>query len=1298
MANDNKTDDSVIETVSREATPTRNAWLIRLGDEAHNRHFSVTIGRDYAFFQGVEEGDGVLIANGDSLAVVSFARIYRIRAKLNETTFFFDGVLPVSGGKVLTDLGVTAPESRAAMSRMEWPIFEAALKKACGIAFGALPVLEGDSVKEQAYVRELLQLAVIDDLLGPADGPVEEIVGMSVRDRYLVGKLAPMDTAPDAVEMGTFCESGRPDSEEQDEEVDTSTNQSLVPSSMGFTFCVDGELENVQLFANWGRYERTQSEQVNEETGKSPRCWKRIPSGGSVVVSLKKRIIEPIQIDADCPSVVVQGSVSASLENGDRLVTLFLVNTQTKPEQNQDQAWIFQPELIVRDMEGRAVFRRRPILRANEFDEEREALEMIYRDRVEFAVGHGISVHATVSEEDRERATEVRTAVLPEYEIQVTETPGLEPEDRPAMRRMIEDGLLDMERLAELATPEKRDELIAGLKVLTDDYAEWITENWKAIGSEVVGYDLPATKAMERCNLILERLREGIDVLAADDRALTAFRFANRAMALQRIHSIYALARRRGDKVTLDALNVRKNRSWRPFQLAFMLLSVPALADPTHRDRTHPLEAFADLLWFPTGGGKTEAYLGVAAFTMGVRRLQGNLGGLDGGRGLAVIMRYTLRLLTLQQFQRATALICAMEVLRRAEPGVWGDTPFTIGLWVGQRVTPNTTDESHAAIEKERDGKYGTGSTPAQLTSCPWCGSEIVPGREIRVDRDLGRTFVYCGDKYGRCEFSLAKSKNLGLPVLVVDDEIYRYPPSMLIATVDKFAMMAWRGQVRTLFGKANRECPRHGLLWPEADCNGNHTKKGSLDAVKVKEILPLRPPDLIIQDEFHLISGPLGTMVGLYETAVDELSTWSVDGKAIRPKIVASTATVRKAEEQVNNVFLRRVSVFPPHGLNVEDNFFSVQRSVENKPGRLYMGICSPGSSRPAVLIRVYVALLTAAQSLFQHFGVAADPYMTVVGYFNSLRELGGMRRLAEDDVQTRAYRVQMSDVKRPGLSQRSVRIVDELTSRVANKEIPKKLDQLEVKFKPTWEKGETRAIDIVLATNMLSVGVDVNRIGLMVVNGQPKSTAEYIQATSRVGRSFPGLVCTVLTWSRPRDLSHYETFEHYHATFYKHVEAQSVTPFAARALDRGLTGAMVSLLRLENDSMNPNPGAQSLDSSGKEEARRARKVLSDRAWKVKDKAARTIVETMTADRIDRWVKEAVKAGRRLGYETARGQGDLAALLKKPGALAWDEFTVPMSMREVEPGVQLIMDDSKHSIEPPSWKPKIEKANGGDA
>jgi ATP-dependent helicase YprA (DUF1998 family) len=284
--------------------------------------------------------------------------------------------------------------------------------------------------------------------------------------------------------------------------------------------------------------------------------------------------------------------------------------------------------------------------------------------------------------------------------------------------------------------------------------------------------------------------------------------------------------------------------------------------------------------------------------------------------------------------------------------------------------------------------------------------------------------------------------------------------------------------------------------------------------------------------------------MVGLYETAIDEMSCWKLDDKVIRPKVIASTATVRKAEEQVKGVFLRKVAVFPPHGLDIEDNFFSVQRPVSEKPGRIYLGICSPGSSRPAVLIRVYVALLTASQALFERFGAGADPYMTLVGYFNSLRELGGMRRLAEDDVQTRAFRVAMSRVIRPGLKQRAIRIIEELTSRVSSKQIPQKLDQLELQFKPTWAPGEDRAIDVVLATNMLSVGVDINRLGLMAVNGQPKSTAEYIQATSRVGRAFPGLVCSILTWSRPRDLSHYETFEHYHSTFYKHVEAQSVTP----------------------------------------------------------------------------------------------------------------------------------------------------------
>ena len=718
------------------------------------------------------------------------------------------------------------------------------------------------------------------------------------------------------------------------------------------------------------------------------------------------------------------------------------------------------------------------------------------------------------------------------------------------------------------------------------------------------------------------------------------------------------------------------------------------------------MEAFAGLLWFPTGGGKTEAYLGVAAFAMAMRRLNSDLAGLDASRGLAVIMRYTLRLLTLQQFQRATTLLCAMEVIRRSDDNTWGKEPFTLGLWVCNRVTPGNTEAAHKAVEAIRNNDRNKASiaSPAQLTSCPWCGLEILGGRDIEVDRISGRTLIHCGDKFSSCDFSKAKSSSQphrGLPVKVVDEEIYHRPPTMMIATVDKFAMMAWRPEVRNLFGRVEQECGRHGLLWPNHECGTGHRARGSYPSASVKTVRAIRPPDLIIQDEFHLISGPLGTIVGLYETAVDELSSWALGDKKVRPKVVASTATVRRADDQVRNVFMRRILVFPPSGLDVEDNFFSVQRSIEEKPGRRYMGICAPGSSRPAVLIRAYTAFLTAAQALFNRFGPVADPYMTLVGYFNSLRELGGMRRLAEDDVQTRSFRVGKSLVDWPGLAQRWVDEISELTSRVSSQDIPRYLDQLEVPFEGTFDpvqgkwlndrkSGEARPIDAVLATNMLSVGVDVNRLGVMVVNSQPKGTAEYIQATSRVGRTPPGLVATVLTWARPRDLSHYETFEHYHATFYQHVEAQSVTPFSPRALDRGLTGAMLSIMRNTYDPFAANDGAGSMNSPSRKEIVETIGAVTARTLEVtEDSAKKSLAEAKMKSRADDWANEAGVGGRTLVYQK-HGAGPTAyPLLSTPGIRPWTDWTVPMSMREVEPGVRLVMDDDRSTSDPP-WRARV--------
>ncbi len=1297
------------------------------------------------------DGDrvGSAVAPGHWVVVVDAAgalkrvgRILRIRNDLDSTALYFDKLHTAKKAGSLAEVGLTIPLGLLTRLRSE---DLASLLARDGVS----SVADVPLVQDAAYVRELLELATRDDLLGPANGPEELVIDMSVRDRYLVGKLAPRkpadattgaevepagaadeenDSAQESVapvhEPGAEFNraSGRVEPEDDAvDEIDTTNNQSLVPSSLGLTFCVGANVKTLDIVARWGSYARVPKEEheytrprKNRGTGEveetKVKVWRRTPRGGRVTLTLKEGLIQPLVPDEEQDKVRIQGTVRTNAK-GERLVTLFLVNGQLEPETNRDSAWLFQPELSVKgsaDAAGTPVFLRRPSNEVVVDDNERDHLGLIYRRRVEFAVGHGVAVHAETPADDPTRAVEVRTEVIPRYEVPVTETPGLDPDDRPAMRNMVERGWLDMLSLADL----DKAKLEEALRTLVADYASWIDEQRARVGKEISGYDAPANEALDRCKTTLERLRLGLKVLLADAKALEAFRFANRTMARQRVRGIYALKRRRGEELTFESVDVRKNRSWRPFQLAFLLLTIPSLADPKHPDRTSPAEAFADLLWFPTGGGKTEAYLGVAAFAMGIRRLQGVVENLDGGRGLTVIMRYTLRLLTLQQFQRAATLLCAMEIIRADDAAKWGAEPFTLGLWVGNKVTPGTTEQSHQAIEaiRDKDRNRAAIASPAQLTSCPWCGSEIQPGRDIEVDKIAGRTSIYCGDKLARCEFSKAKSStngHPGLPVKLVDEEIYHRPPTMMIATVDKFAMMAWRPEVRTLFGNVREECERHGLLWPGHDCGGGHRARKPHAAAKVKPVRSVRPPDLIIQDEFHLISGPLGTMVGLYETAVDDLCSWKIGKAKVRPKVVASTATVRRAGDQVRNVFMRRLAIFPPKALDVEDDFFSVQRSVDSRPGRRYIGICSPGSSRPAVLIRTYTAFLTAAQGLFDAFGPIADPYMTLVGYFNSLRELGGMKRLAEDDVQTRSFRVKMSLVERPGLEQRRVGTIAELTSRVSNTDIPKYLDQLEIPFDGTLDPSTgkfarpsvappsgsgsqrlaPRPIDVVLATNMLSVGVDVNRLGVMVVNGQPKGTAEYIQATSRVGRAFPGLVAAVLTWARPRDLSHYETFEHYHATFYQHVEAQSVTPFSPRAMDRGLTGAMLAMMRNRFEPFAPNPGAGALNSPSRPEMVSTVDSVTERTWEVtEDAAKRALATAEMKSRADQWAKEAAVPGRLLVYQKYGAGPTAYALLEAPGIRPWSTWTVPMSMREVEPGVNLVMEDDR-SNQDPVWR-----------
>ncbi|WBB46454.1 DISARM system helicase DrmA [Verrucosispora sp. WMMA2044] len=1156
------------------------------------------------------------------------------------------------------------------------------------------------AVPDERTIRDELQRLVVADLRGPLSGPAEEFpTRESPLDRYILGRLAPNGVSVDPATQDGFADATALDAADGGTEPAAPSVPSLAPSALGFTASVPLSIPELWVTAAWGSYDTAASER--EEHAGRP-VWRRHQRGGLVVVPLREGLIEPRSVDAAQPNVVVRGRVRCLRRVW--LVSLFLENRERSDSSRQPKRWIFQVELAATGpQESEPVFVPRPeqVTGGDDADQaERHRLAMAYRFHPEFAVGHGTAVHAEPSPSDPQRAHRVRTTTVPIHELPFTDVPSSDQDDDLPELADVE---LDMRRLAELADGPAS-ALTAALQPLVAGYRAWIDRNEASAGDparRLDGYHRQVREALRDAWEATDRIAAGIELLtAADPAARQAFGFANRAMYLQRVHSVVAARRREHPNLPLaqavaDA-DRPENHRWRPFQLAFVLINLPALADPRHPERGDDVErALADLLWFPTGGGKTEAYLGLTAFTIAIRRRQLDLAGMTGGAGLAVLMRYTLRLLTIQQFERAATLICAAESLRRADPHTWGSTPIRIGLWVGGRVTPNRTQDAKDWLDERRRGRSTRGiGSPHQLTSCPWCGTRIEPGRDIKVDREHWRTLVRCFDV--ECPFSEVGSfplagDEIGLPVILVDEELYRHPPALVIATVDKFAQLPWKGETATLFGRVGKHCDQHGFLTEDLEST-DWERKRHRPGNRVVPCARLRPPDLIIQDELHLISGPLGSLVGLYETAVDRLASWEpVPGHWSRPKVIASTATVRRAQQQIGALFNRRTRVFPPSGLDAADSFFARQRETEKHPGRRYVGICAHGNRLRSTLIRVYVSVLGAAQKLHETYGRnrVTDPYMTLVGYFNSLRDLGGMRRLVEDDVSSRLIR---ADER--GLARRYDPYLEELTSRMPSDAIRPLLDRLAVRFDSTRAKGAPRPVDVLLATSMIAVGVDIARLGVMVVANQPKSTAEYIQATSRVGRQAPGLVFTVYNWARPRDLSHYERFDHFHATVYRQVEALSVTPFAERAIDRGLTGVLVALVRDLESTYNGNLRAREFDRHS-QLADHVVRFLKRRSEVAADNTVRQRVEDELEARLDLWARERARPARRLAYDKPYHSDDVAGLLHRPEEGRWAQTTCPTSLRDVEPGIQLQLQLGAVVDDPPPFVPPV---GGGTA
>jgi hypothetical protein len=1049
-------------------------------------------------------------------------------------------------------------------------------------------------------------------------------------------------------------------------------SQALSPSSIGLSVLLAADQRELTAHAEWGDYLREQHDAAEEDDDpsdaaapaddssdedgpadnhdndddankakKRPReRWRRVPSG-TRTCRLTLRPGAGLQTDDVGDGIRIE-HVSRTLPGVPYLaVSVFLVNRRESRAQGRPRAdlWIFQPSLKLSSASDGAPFVPRD-LEPEEVrtDPDLEANALLFRNRREFAIGHGCAAEWTSA--SSASASLVSTTLLPRFEL-----PRVDPQT-------VEATTVSMEALSGLSSGE---DVHAALDPLVNAYGTWVDELRGQVDRLAPDLRPVAEYHVERCAEARDRIADACDLLAESATVRRAFNFANHAMLLQRSHSDWAEARRSDPA----AAPVKPSAAgeWRPFQLAFILLNLRGIVYPND-----PSRGIGDLLWFPTGGGKTEAYLGLAAFTLGLRRLRDDPA-YRTDAGVTVLMRYTLRLLTIQQFQRASTMICACETLRRAAPEVWGTRRFSIGLWLGKQATPNSHKESQDALVRIRKKEPQDEANPCQLESCPWCG-EALTVADFEDVTDLVRTRVTCA-RTG-CEF--ADEEQGGLPVVMVDEEIYRECPSMVIATVDKFAQMPWNGETQALFGRVSAECDRCGFLTPDSEHPKYHRAgSGRSEArLHLKPTEWLAPPELVIQDELHLISGPLGTMVGLYETAIDALCTRSWEGELVGPKIVASTATIRRAFEQVKALFGRDLRVFPPLGLDANDSFFAAETPVsDHSPGRLYLGVSAPGKSMKTALVRVSAALLSASAGVRERRPATADPYMTLVAYFNSLRELGGAVRLMEDDVTAR-----LRQLRARGMPQRNRPVYQELTSRVRSDEIPTILRRLKMEHHAPREANTPLPLDAVLASNMISVGIDVTRLGLMAVLGQPKTTAEYIQATSRVGRSLdgPGLVVTIYNWVRPRDLSHFERFRHYHESLYRHVEAVSVTPFSARARDRGLAGAFVSLVRLMTEGLDPESGAGEFDAADPD-VERAIETFVRRASRLTDnEVAAAVANALRAHR-DEWgglARHSLIYGWRTPYPD-KNPPPAPVLLRSAEGGTVGHWRTPGSLREVE-------------------------------
>lgn len=1043
-------------------------------------------------------------------------------------------------------------------------------------------------------------------MLGPAMPGILE--GLSPLKRYPCGVLFPIINSEEGLDPAGE------DEDEADDFVNLTDAESapgveatvrrrryVPPSSVGFSFFIRGKDWQFQVKFSAARYQRIGE---RDSLGQFIRAeYERTSLGGDeymITFSEPRRVY----VMDSRAGIDVQARPYAD----GQIITVSLFNRQELDESGQTmpgkdercEKSLFEVELGCYLEHGE--IGTYPRVEYSLLSEEEQELELQYRNRKIYAVGHGAATDWRV---ENGIVREIYSDFMPTVEV-------------PQVTADVSEGKGAVLEIGFLSTLMENPSVVCkALQTFVTDYADWVIQQRGQV-EEFGGSGQQAGKRItDRMQCAVERMRAGIALLQRDTRVAQAFALANRAMLDQMWRS---------DFIKIGT-GTEKTYRWRPFQLAFLLTTIESTVDEDNDYRDT-----LDLIWFPTGGGKTEAYLGLIAFLVVWRRLKFP----ETGGGTTTLMRYTLRLLTTQQYLRAARMICALELIRREVTSL-GKEPITVGLWVGAATSPNTFEKARENVDKACQGNINALKSLV-LEKCPWCGSSFAAPQNYLA---TATSFQFCCDNK-ECDFGALDSG--AIPCNVVDEALYQSPPTLLIATIDKFARLAWDERVNKFFGKGST-----------------------------------RPPELVIQDELHLIAGALGSVAGLYEAALQTVLV----NRGVYPKYIASTATIRMADDQVKRLYGNEVVVFPPPGLDCDDSYFARTVPTSVRPGRLYVGYFAPMLDRQHCMAPLAAALLVAPEAVFDQQMTDRDDWLeawwTQIVYHGSIKGVGNSHNAFTIDVREWCGRLvaEAEQLQKIEGGEQAATPINRLTHRLAQlTSIASAEENAQIFARLEHDRTANDALDAVLATNMVSVGLDVGRLALMVINGQPLTTAEYIQASSRVGRSqVPGIVCTNYYRDQARSLSHYENFRPYHESFYRFVEPTSVTPFTYQARMRALHAALVIVVRHSCNHLLANDKAGKFDPND-EQVRNVVDMLKKRCARSDTERAEEIAVHLD-NLIEQWhgrVMQAQSNRRQLDYQSSDNDRANERLLFNHDDTIRGLWQTLQSMRNVENSALLKM------------------------